>query len=129
MQQRIRRFDISIPLAGTLAVADGVAAHIAQCRGRVLDVEFSLNNLGTVGGTTTVQVNLNAATILPAANVSVAQNAITKATRVSPAAPVGHPSGVDFNVGDVFTVDVKAIATGNDSANGFVTLHCAALDV
>jgi hypothetical protein len=110
-QTRIRRVNIVRHKSGNAAVAAGVATWTAGFRGRVVEVEMSLNTTGGTSGNTDTDVKKNGTTIMAANALRIVQGSATKFVRATPdpAKVSGHPSGVAFDVGDVFTFDIVAI--------------------
>ena len=127
-QQLVRRVVVDLSKSGALAVANEVAGWEAQFRGRIVEAEVFLGNLGGTSGQTAVDVKLNGVSIFTAAP-SVAFNAAAKRVRTAALTPVaGEPSGVRFGPGDYFRVDVTAIP-GVASQDLTVTLSIVLEDV
>jgi hypothetical protein len=121
--QLVREEVICLHKAGAQAVANDVAAYEFQRRGRIVEVETYLGNIGGTSGATTVDGKLNGTSIFSAVP-SIAFNATTKRRRdaasqvILPSGgfgsgvltPVfGEPSGTRVQPGDYYRVDVTAI--------------------
>ncbi len=132
-----RRVVIHLHKAAALAVANDVAGYEFEFRGRIVEVETYLGNIGTTAGATTVDGKLNTVSIFSTVP-SIAFNAATKRRRDA-AGPVilptggsgsgvltpafgGPEAGVRVQPGDYYRVDVLAIP-GAASADLSVYLH------
>jgi len=131
-----RRVVIHLHKSGAQAVANDVAAYEFQFRGRIVEVETYLGNIGGTSGATQVDGKLNTVSIFSTVP-SIAFNAATKRRRdaagvaigatggagngvLTPA--MGEPTGVRVQPGDYYRADVLAIA-GTAPSDLSVFLH------
>jgi hypothetical protein len=140
--QLTRAHTITLHKAGNTSVANDVAGHEFQRRGRIVEVETYLGNIGAVSGATQVDGKLNGTSIFSTVP-SIAYNAATKRRRDAASAcilptggagsgvmtPVsGEPTGVRVQPGDYYRVDVLAVA-GTVGTDLSVYLHVVFEDV
>jgi hypothetical protein len=133
-----RRVVIHLHKSGAQAVANDVAGYEFEFRGRIVEVETYLGNIGGTSGATTVDGKLNTVSVFSTVP-SIAFNAATKRRRDAASAVIlptggsgsgvltpafGEPSGVRVQPGDYYRVDVTAIP-GAASSDLSVYLHLA----
>lgn len=119
--QLVRRRTVVLGNDGNLAVANDVDEYVPLHKGRIVGVSAALRSTGGTSGSTTVDVKRSTgggafASILTA-TLSIAFNAAAGAKNASAGTKDGQgiagaakePSGLEFNAGDVFRLDVLAI--------------------